>query len=337
MTALPHASVVTILFSICSSIVASLCMLYVLCFVQKEYKNSLMWRQLRHLTIANLVFCATGWCYRCLNLLAADMKALDGASNGDRDTMCRGLIGVMDAANTTMFMTEAHLGLAFAASIYQRTAAMNHLRWSLPAVWPIGIFSSFLVQLTSSISWDEDRGCKIRFMNDSNMGYVYISVYSFDIVICSICYIVSYARMSGSNFAVRNKVRHRARGFLLGWLICETLNYIRMLDGYGERWYPEIACVAIALKHLSPVSNAVVYAREGGFLARIMSCKRTGDASLTTRPVRSFNVSIGEATIVEYNAHSTPSLPERNVLACFDPEPASEEHQAGSVQLEPGT
>lgn len=350
--ALPYSSTLLVLLAISASMVVSLGMLYALRLVQGEYRQSLMWRQLRHLTIANLVFGAAVWFHRSLGLLADIMSPPTGAharyrttttivppiaSNTERDLMCRCVIGVMDGTNTTMFMTEAHLGLAFAASIYQCPAIMGCLRRILRLVWPLGIMGALLNQWTAEIGWFDNVGCKIWFANGGNTGYVYIIIYSASIAICSICYLLSYARMSRSNFAVQSKVRHRARGFLLGWLVCESINYIRLLDGYGNKWKPEFAAIAIALKCLSPVANAVVYFREAGFLARITSHKRTNDLSSAPRPSRSFNVSIGEATIVEYDrSASTPRVTGKDMLACFDPVPEEDENDVDSVQFEQG-
>lgn len=261
-----------------------------------------------------------------------------GSSNTDRDPMCKIIFGVMDIANTTMFMTEAHLGLAFVASIYQCPLITNFLRRILRFVWLVGIIGGLLVQWTAVIEWTDEVGCGLSFPNEGNEGYVYIAVYSIAIIICSMCYIMSYAKMQRANFAVQSKVRHRARGFLVGWLLCESINYIRLLDGYGRDWDPHLIGVAIALKCLSPLANAYVYLREGGFLARIMSRKRTRDESSTPRPSRSFNVAIGEATIVEYNASaSSPRLADRNVLAWFDPVQEENEDDADSVQFEEGS
>jgi len=277
-----------------ASCVASSCLLCWLHHIRHANHRKLMWRQLKQLAAADILF-------NCFVIADLAVDALSTRGLPFFTTRTSSLVSVCQAVSLvystgvyTSLAVEMHLAVCSAAAIFRWTSLLRALRASLACAWPLGLALAVLDVCLVGVTWRFERGC-------ISEGPDIISVVS--VLVCVLVSLASYigslARACAAGRVVRHRIWHRTQYYLLVVIICCVPNLIRIwtVDNVFNR-NPSLHLLALTLFNLKGLANTLVYAVQSHYIRRMVSSSRGPAAETKLGEAGSFHVGVGAVDVV---------------------------------------
>lgn len=251
------------------SFAASVCLLYWLKGVKEVNRQKLMWRQLWHISVADLVFGLFAIPELLIMLLSRNDVLSAGPNQKILENSCVVVALAYSVGLNTSAIFETHLAMSFTAAIFRWPRVLNCLRSTLILIWPLGCVVSLVETYLEQYSWRAGMGC-VCTTSDITFTIVYGS--------CSFVALTSYvfclAKMCIAshtvNHAVVHRVWNRVSFYILASLVCNLPSAIRVSSDFNIfQTKPAMTQLADVLLCCNGFANAVVYALQSRYVRRV--------------------------------------------------------------------